>query len=285
MAKSKGGALTWRLPTSYELFEEARRTDKGPDLLIRANRSRKRRVAVDGETPLLWDHVIAQPEAGAMELRIPGKGGRKARTARLTIRHAQVTLLPPRGHKGSALNVWAVHALESDPPTGIKAVEWLLLTTVPVADCSQARERLGWYAVRWGIEVYHRTLKSGCRIEDRRLGKAASLAACLAIDMVVAWRVLYLTHLGRGNPNLPCDVFFAEDEWKALHVFHYKVPTAPAEPPPLGVAMRMVAQLGGFLGRKGDGNPGATTLWRGLDKLAFITDLFRIFHAALPCGP
>jgi hypothetical protein len=94
-------------------------------------------------------------------------------------------------------------------------------------------ERLGWYAARWNIEVFHRTLKSGCRLEDRRLGDAASLQACLAIDLVVAWRVIHLTKLGR----------------------------------------------------KGDGHPGATTLWRGLDRLADITSTFAIFHPSIPAGP
>jgi hypothetical protein len=269
----------------YELFEKAQQTPEGPDLLIRANRSRVRRVEAQDEIPLLWEHVAAQPEAGAMALHIPGKGGRKARTADLTIRHVQVKLRPPRGHQGEAITLWAVHALESTPPEDVDAVEWLLLTTVPVEDFTQACERLGWYAVRWSIEIFHRTLKSGCRIEDRRLADAGNLQACLALDMVVAWRVLYLTHLGRQTPDLPCSIFFEEEEWKALSAYHHKQSTPPEEEPTLGAAMRMVAKIGGFLGRKGDGDPGATVLWRGLDKLSFITDTFRLFHPALPSGP
>ncbi len=269
----------------YELFEEAQRTPDGPDLLIRANRSRARRVEAGDEIPLLWDHLAARPEAGALELHIPGKGGRKARIAELVVRHARVTLRPPRGHPGPAQAVWAVHALEPTPPPGTEAVEWLLLTTVEVEDFAQAAERLSWYGVRWSIEIFHRTLKSGCRIEDRRLANADTLEACLALDMVVAWRVLYLTRLGREMPDLPCSVFFEEPEWKALCAYHHKTSTPPAEPPTLASAMRMVAKIGGFLGRKGDGHPGATLLWRGLDKLAFITDTFRIFHPALPEGP
>jgi hypothetical protein len=271
----------------YELFERAQQNPDGPDLLIRANRSRARRVEKDDDDklPLLWEHVIAQPEAGTMVLHVPGKGGSKSRTADLVIRHLPVKLRPPKGNKGEALNLWAVHAIEPTPPEGIEAIEWLLLTTVPIEDFTQACERLSWYAVRWGIEIFHRTLKSGTRIEDRRLADAGNLQACLALDMVVAWRVLYLTHLGRKMPDLPCNVFFEEEEWKALWAFHHKNTTPPDEPPALGIAMRMVAQIGGFLGRKGDGDPGATVLWRGLDKLAFITDTFRIFHPALPSGP
>jgi len=269
----------------YELFEKAQQTPNGPDLLIRANRSRARRVDADEALPLLWDHVSAQPEAGTVALHIPGKGGRKARTAHLLVRHAPVTIRPPRGQKGPLLKVWAVHAIEPTPPPDAEAVEWLLLTTVATQDFAQACERLSWYAVRWRIEVFHRTLKSGCRLEDRRLAEAGNLQACLALDRVVAWRVLYLTHLGRQTPDVPCSVFFEEAEWKALYSFHHQQPTPPDEPPTLGMAMRMVAQIGGFLGRKRDGHPGATVLWRGLDKLSFITDTFRLFHPALPNGP
>ena len=269
----------------YELFETAQQTPNGPDLLIRANRSRARRVEADDELPLLWEHMAAQPEAGALELHIPGKGGCQARTANLSVRHARVTLRPPKGHKGKPLSLWAVHAMEPAAPADTKAVEWLLLTTVPVEDYAQACERLDWYTVRWGIEVFHRTLKSGTRIEDRRLADAGNLQACLALDMVVAWRVLYLTHLGRQTPDVPCDLFFEEDEWRALYAYHHRDTSPPDAQPTMRTAMRMVAQIGGFLGRKGDGDPGATVLWRGLDKLAFITDAFRIFHPALPSGP
>ena len=78
---------------------------------------------------------------------------------------------------------------------------------------------------------------------------------------------------------------FEEEEWKALSAYHHRQSTPPEEEPTLGTAMRIVAKIGGFLGRKGDGNPGATVLWRGLDKLGFITDTFRLFHPALPNGP
>ena len=142
----------------------------------------------------------------------------------------------------------------------------MLLTTVKVSTFKQAAERLQWYTRRWGIEVYHRTLKSGCRIKDRRLGNADSLKTCLAIDLVVAWRIYWLTEQGRETPDVPCDIFLEEDEWKALCAY-VKKESPPDKPPPLREAVRMIASLGGFLGRKGDGEPGTTTMWRGLQRL------------------
>jgi len=270
----------------YELFQEATQAPDGPDLLIRANRTTQRQVDDEDEQKPLWDYLPTRARLGTCDLAIPARGGRKARVAALAIRCAPIQLRPPKRLKGApALSLWAVHASEPAPAAGSEALEWLLITTVATRTLEEAVERLSWYAARWNIEVFHRTLKSGCRIEDRRLGHADSLQACLAIDLVVAWRVMYLTKLGRETPNIPCSVFFEEAEWKALHCHHHRSPNPPQTPPTLGEAMRMVAKLGGFLGRKSDGHPGATTLWRGLDRLADITSTFTIFHPSIPAGP
>jgi len=271
----------------YELFQAGLDNTAGAHLLVRASRTTQRQVGdEEDETRPLWDEVPSRPLLGGSILHIPARGGRKARTAALELRGGAVQLRPPKRLKGApSLALWAVHALEPNPPQDSEPVEWLLLTTVPTTTFDEALERLGWYAARWNIEVFHRTLKSGCRIEDRRLGDADSLEACLALDLVVAWRVMDLTKRGRETPDVPCTVFFEEAEWKALACHHQRSPEPPATPPTLGEAMRMVAKLGGFLGRKGDGHPGATVLWRGLNRLADITETFAIFHPSIPAGP
>jgi len=117
-------------------------------------------------------------------------------------------------------------------------------------------------------------LKSGCKIEERQLGHAERIEACLGIDLVVAWRIAHLTKLGREVPEVPCTVYFAEAQWQALVVFVTEGPP-PAQPPTLREAVRMVAtRLGGFLGRKSDGEPGAQCLWRGLQRLDDITEMW-----------
>ena len=274
----------------FELFERGRQHPHAADFLVRANRSRQHRVVGTGQPlqPLLWDYVEQQPIVAEQTLKIPSKGGRKARVATLNVRYAPVTLVPPQGYRGPALSLWAVHALETDTPADHEPMEWLLLTTVAVTTAEDARERLRWYARRWSIEVFHRTLKSGFRIEDRRLADPESLQACLALDLVVAWRVMDLVHRGRETPDLPATVFFDEEEWQALYAFVHRTPIIPETPPSLATAMRMVAKIGGFLGRKHDGSPGATVIWRGLDKLFFLTETFRIFRPgadALSHGP
>ena len=128
-------------------------------------------------------------------------------------------------------------------------------------------EKLRWYAQRFQIEVFHRTLKSGCRMETRQLWNSARLAACLAVDLVVAWRLVHLTKLGREAPELPRTACLEEVQWRVLVAAVGPESTAPEQTPTLQQAVRMVAGLGGFLGRKGDGQPGVQCLWRGWQRL------------------
>ena len=252
----------------YELFAEAQQTEGGPELLVRAEETRNRQV---NGVPL-WKKMQGKRIVGYQVVHIPGKQGRPARAAKLALRYGKVKLKAPgtKTHLPS-VTVWVVYAQEVEYAAHVdKPVEWMLLTTVDTNTFEQACERIQWYARRWGIEVYHRTFKSGCRIEDRRLSTADRMEACLAIDLVIAWRIYLLTKQGRETPDLPCDVFLSEEEWRALYAY-VKRKRPPAEPPSLRDAVRMIASLGGFLGRKCDGEPGTTAMWRGLVRLGDIT--------------
>jgi hypothetical protein len=266
----------------YELFLEKVNNPAGPELLVRCERSRQRKT----DTGFLWDRMAERPAAGILTVHVPRDGTRSARDARLEVRHEQVRLRSPKNKGYPSIDVFMVYAKEIEALPEVKEpLEWMLLTTVAVNDFDEACERLSWYAKRWCIEVYHRTLKSGCKIEDRRLETADGLQACLAIDMVVAWRVYHLVKLGREKPDAPCSVFFEEDEWKALHGFVNKTHKPPKKEPTLREATRMTASLGGFLGRKADKEPGATTIWRGLQRLTDITAAYRFFRSPPRDGP
>lgn len=262
----------------FELFDRARPTGSvQPQLLIRANWNR----ALDAEEQLLWDKVGALSSAGELDLQVPRRAAQAARVARLEVRFCAVRLRPPqRLRKLQPVDLFVIEAKEVGAPKGSTALQWRLLTSLPVESFAQAVEKLQWYAKRWGIEVFHRTLKSGCKIEERQLGHADRIEACLAIDVVVAWRIFHLCKLGRETPEVPCTVFFEEAEWKALVAFVTR--THPEKPPTLREATRMTAGLGGFLGRKGDGEPGTQTLWLGLQKLDAITDTWIAFNAMYP---
>ena len=248
----------------YELFHLALQDRKGPKLLVRAEQDR---LLEDGQGHL-WPVVASQLEAGIQEIHVPRRGTVAARVARLAVRFAEVTLKPPKEKSNyGSLKLWAVLAQEIDGPKDIAPLCWMLLTTCRVTAFEEATEKLAWYTKRWGIEIYHKTLKSGCQIEERQLGDADTIEACLAIDMVVAWRVYHLTKLGREVPDLPCTVFCEEDEWKALATFITKRPVVEGTPPTLRQYTRMLASLGGFLGRKGDGEPGTKSIWLGQQRL------------------
>lgn len=258
----------------YELFVWAAAEAGRPQLLVRAEHNRR----VLDEHGYLWEQLAAQPLAGVKAVQLPRRANRPARTAQLEVRFAAVQLRAPKTRcQLPPVRVSAAWARETGAPLGAEPVEWMLLTTAPVTDFAGAEEKLDWYARRWGIEVYHRTLKSGCGIEQRQLGHADRLEACLAIDLVVAWRIFHLAKLGRETPQVPCTVYFEEIEWKALVGFIRKSTVAPPEPPSLREAVRLVAKLGGFLGRNSDGEPGTQTLWLGLQRLDDIRAAWEIF--------
>jgi hypothetical protein len=257
----------------YELFELAWSDPSGPKLLIRAEQDR---LLAEGQGHL-GEKMAQQEVAGIQEIHVPRQKNRPARVAQLEVRFAKVTLKPPQRKKGrNELILWAVWAREAEAPPKGERIEWMLLTTVPVTTFEEAVEKLAWYTIRWGIEVYHRTLKSGCKVEERQLGHADRIETCLAIDMVVAWRIFHLAKLGRETPDVPCTVFFEEAEWKALVAHITQNPQPPDHPPTLREAMRMVASLGGFLGRKGDGDPGTKSLWLGLQRLDDLSSMWKL---------
>jgi len=261
----------------YDLFLLDR--PAGVDLLIRAAQDRK----ADHEEKYLWAAMATAPLAATVTLHIGARASQPARSATLKLRWKQVTLLPPNSRSKEKLpkiTLWAVWACETTPPPGVEAVEWLLLTTVPLSTTDEALEILAWYAARWGIEVWHKVLKSGCRIEDKQLETADRLKRCLALYSVIAWRILYATMLARVVPDVPCTVLLDADEWQGLYCRIHRVALAPAKPPTLRQAVRWIAQLGGFLGRKRDGEPGVSVLWKGFQHLVDVTAMYRIMRPA-----
>jgi hypothetical protein len=263
----------------HELFAEQAAKPQGAQLLIRAERSRNRQVLGDDDShEALWPVLEQQPIIGERELLVPPSEDRKARKATLAVRTASVVLKPPRRKSRLApVPVWAVYAKEIDPPEDVEELEWMLLTTVEVTCKDDAFQRLSWYARRWGIEVYHRILKSGCCVEARQLENSRRLSNCLVIDLIVAWRIYHMVAMGEQTPDVPCTVYFTPSEWRALTTFVTKTKVPPPTPPSLNEAVRMLATLGGHLGRKHDGHPGAEVLWRGMARLADIDAAYQLY--------
>ena len=258
----------------YDLFVAARQPQV--ELLVRA---RLDRAVRDGEAPRLRAHLAAQPVLTTTTVAVPRRKTQPARTATVTVRASVVTLAPPQRRAGERLPpvaLWVVWVHERDAPADAEPLDWLLLTTVPVRTADDALERVAWYRCRWLIELWHKVRKSGLRTEERQLRRWAALERWLALASVIAWRLLSATLLARAVPDVPCTVLLEREEWEALCVAIQKTPTPPATPPCLREAVRLIARLGGFLGRKGDGEPGMQTLWRGWTRLADLTEMYRI---------
>ena len=255
----------------YEWFAEC--ADHAPaaraQWIVRAAQDRRLLVGEDGEgAAKLWAALGQAAPLGSVEVEVKPRPGRAARLAHVTLRAATVRLKPPArvGYRLPELSVNAVLAREESPPPGAAALEWLLLTSLPVAGFEQAATVVAWYAVRWCIEVYFHVLKSGCQIKRLHLETEARLRPCLALYIVVAWRVLYALMLGRACPDLNCEIVFDPQEWRAAYTVVKRCPP-PVTPPRLGEVVALVASLGGYFGRKHDGPPGPKAMWIGLQRL------------------
>lgn len=251
------------------------------DLLVRARHDRK----LMDETYKLWLALSSSPIRGKIQVEVGRRQNQPPRVAECQVYFKRVKSRPPkkRGAHSPQLEpvvLWAVLVREIHPPEDIEPLEWLLLTTLEITTFDQACQFIEYYTRRWLIERFHFVLKSGCALEQRQLGHADRLICFLAIANVVAWRLLWQTYLGRLDSDLPCTVVLAEYEWKALYSFIHKTAVAPPEIPTLGQVTHWIAQLGGFLGRKSDGQPGVKVLWRGWRRLFDISQTWLIFNTS-----
>jgi hypothetical protein len=240
-------------------------------------------------TPIL-SHLtidVRQRESSSTESR-KRKQAREARTAELTVQAARVKLRGPArpGGKLPDIEVNCVLVTEPNPPEGAEPVEWVLLTSLPIDTLEQVLAIIKFYCGRWGIEIYFRILKSGCKVEESQLHTAERFLPYVALCMIVAWRIQYLVMLGRECPDLPCDIAFDDDEWNAAYAVVKKQPP-PEKPPSLKTMIGLVASLGGYLGRKGDGEPGPKALWVGLQRLTDLAHGWRAFarHGSVQTDP
>jgi hypothetical protein len=214
----------------FELFDEHR---KNPcvDLLVRAKHNRS---TTGGDK--LFDAVKQSPERGRLSIRVNRKSARPKRSkqkaspkrtgrmAEVSLQYMPVELCPPAwDNQGKdPIPLWIIHIVEGNPPEGEKSIEWFLLTTIDVQSVEDAEKCLHWYCLRWRIEDWHRVLKSGCCIEDAAHKTAERLKRSIAINLVIAWRIMLMTLLGRETPELPADVLFSDVEIEVLNAFAKK---------------------------------------------------------------
>jgi hypothetical protein len=250
----------------FELLEVAQ--DASAHLIIR---SRSNRLLDSGEK--VHDVIAQAPIIGQVNVTIPRTRQRKERVATLALRAQAVTLRAPKrpGGRGESLTIHVIEAREINAPKNVEPISWILYTFCPIDTKEQIFAILKRYVCRWQIEIYFRVLKEYCQIEDLRLDHIDRLQNAIAIYMIISWRVMHLMTTARQDPDLPCNDIFEQHEWKLAWVLWYKKPP-PKKTPTNREIVRLIAQLGGFQARKGDGEPGAKTIWRGLGKLHIMID-------------
>ena len=239
------------------LMQRAHALETPADWLLRSQHNRC--LPAGGK---LWTKVRAGEALGEIEFRLPARGKQAARLVRQKLLACRTEFSDGQGGR---FPVTGVIAQEIGAPNGVKPIEWRLLTNREALSFDAVVTLIDWYRARWEIEIFFNVLKNGCRVESLQLGHIDKIELALAVYLVVAWRLAHLVRLGRTHPDLSACELFSEEEWKGAYLLAKQTP--PATPPNLRQMIRQIARLGGFLGRKCDGEPGVKTLWLGFARL------------------
>lgn len=252
------------------LMRSARELGHPADWLIRSQHDR----SLGQGAPRLAAELEQAPVLGQVQFEMASRQGQAARTVRQEIRVLRTAL--PDGRDGQ-VQVSVVLARELDAPAGVKPVQWRLLTNRQAPTLEEAACLIDWYRARWEVEILFHTLKNGCRVEELQLDSYEKLERAIAVYLVVSWRIGWLMRVGRNCPDLDASVAFDARECRAAYALHRK---KPPPRPTVNQVLRLIAMLGGFIGRKGDGEPGVKTIWLGLQALRNAIQAFDILSDA-----
>jgi len=275
----------------YDFFEAAKRL--GENIVIRARYDRElaqEETQDDKEEEnkkSMWTFMLNQPvifkesiEVSRNHVHVKGKNKKEFKTKRIAeveVRVGQVTINPSAKNKNKdPLTYNLVFIKEASPPEGEMAVEWMLITNLPIQTDEEVTKIIGYYRLRWMIEEYHKMLKTGCSVEDCLLENTEGMFLYITLFSIIAWRLFWVTRLQRIDPDIPCTQGFADTEWKALYCYLYRSKKPPDKVPTIREVIVWIARLGGFLARKGDGEPGIITVWRGWVRLHDIVRTYEI---------
>lgn len=253
----------------HEVFTAIR--NEGNGAIIRSAWNRR----VSEEHKYLRQQAASVKIGGKVIIDVPRKKNQPARKATLEIRWTQVTLAPSMKLNRTQEKLYVVWAHEPAPPKDIEALDWLLLTTEPVKNLHDASWIIDAYKLRWRVEEFHLTLKSGCKIEAHQFKSAERIMKVLMVLAAIAVRILIMTYLARTEPDSPCTFVLSDAQWRALWTrIHGKRPLSSHPPPTIYQAIMWIGRLGGHLGRRRDGMPGVRTLWKGWRDLELIAALY-----------
>ena len=248
-----------------DIFEAFEALDQlGHSFIIRATHNRL--VDSEGEgREYSLDSVGQAPVVAHRTVDVPARPGRAARVAQMDVRATSLAIRPPRnrGRHGDSIRLNIVAAIESQPPEGVEPLVWYLVTREPIETAADVLAVVRGYEARWIIEELHMGMKTGCSTEQRQLNTVQALQNFLAFATVVAWQMLCLRDAARRPEPVRADKVLTPLQMTVLCGLRPRLKADCLA----GEALRAIAVMGGFMGRKGDGNPGWRTLWAGFEKL------------------
>lgn len=257
----------------YDIFLEHQSLEKPADYIIRAQKQKQRSTPNLDTTAgaanycKIWDELSKTKVLSVKTVEINATPKRQARLAKLEIRAMQVEVKPPHARrKLPSVKMNIISAEEVGNTTQDSDISWHLMTSLPIDNIENVECVIEYYRARWAIEVYFRTLKTGCCVEEIQLESRERYIKCLSFYKIIAWRVMLLTILNRQKPELTADVIFSPAEWKSV----WKIATGenpPASCPTIEQFIPLLAKLGGYNMRKRDRYPGPQSIWTGLRRM------------------
>lgn len=217
----------------------------------------------------LKKRLAKAPTLGEIEFIMPSRNGKPERKVNQTIRATTVKLNGKKvgDRQYPSVMVNAVCCIEDNPPIGEDPICWMFFTTLPIDTLEQVLDVIKYYLCRWEIELFFKVLKSGCKIEQRELKTADRLKNMMAIFFILAWRLMYITNIGRNYSDIPCTAIFEDAEWKSVYKITQKT-AIPSTPPPLEEIILMIARLGGYISGKNRPPPGLKVMWKGMRRMS-----------------
>ncbi len=235
------------------------------DFLVRSKESKVVRTPFKRK---LVESAKKTKVAGHIKINVQKKKGQLKRIADLEIKFLPIEIPGPNGRKNESLDANLVQAVEVNPPKGQEPLSWYLLTSVEVKSFDDAIEIIKWYKYRWIIEEHHKAIKTGCNIQAKQLKSAFRLENYLGIASIIAVRLLQLRDISRIHPDEMASNYFDILEIKILQQYH----KSKIKNLTIKQYQTLIAKMGGFLGRKSDGDPGWQTLWKGQDKFYWMIE-------------
>ena len=273
--------ITDREGDLFEIFAEyqsKKEMSTPAHFIVRSNHNR---VVYPEQSPCnsLYNELEESKILAEISFEITKRKENTTRRVRQSVQALPVTIKSRYGSdKPNVLtSLNAIYLKEIDAPEGEKPVCWCLLTSLPISSLEEIKSVVEYYLCRWEIEIFFKTYKSGCKVEEKSLRSSERLYPLFSLLLIVAWRVNYLLHMGRVAPEMSCEVFFDASEWKAGYIAATRQKPPPPKPPTMGAMMSYIAKLGGYLGRKNDPKPGPKVMWVGICKLTNYADAWDLF--------